>query len=88
MFHSSGCKCLGNSGLVEYTWNSPYLLSGDSAGGPFILERRPSNGGQWFMVSEITDSYEGGVFIDSLLDASEDMLFRIRQLPGTELGNM
>ena len=76
----------GNSGLVEYTWNSPYLLSGDSAGGPFILERRPSNGGQWFTVSEITDSYEGGVFIDSLLDASEEMLYRIRQIARNGIG--
>ena len=47
-------------GEIDLSWNSPYALSGDAAGGPFRLERLNASTADWDLIAEVDDSPQEG----------------------------
>ena len=47
-------------GTVDLSWNSPYALSGDAAGGDFQIERINELTGDWDLITTIPD----GILVD------------------------
>ena len=52
-------------GTVDLEWNSPYALSGEAAGGPFILERLNESTAEWDWVADMPDGVFGASYTDN-----------------------
>ena len=67
-------------GEIDLSWNSPYALSGDAAGGPFRLERLNASTADWDLIAEVDDSPQGGSFTDYPGPCVQLLVYRVRQL--------
>ena len=68
------------SGTVDLTWNSPYALSGDAAGGDFQIERLSELTQSWELVATVPDSPLGGSYTDNPGPCAQVLIYRVRQL--------
>jgi hypothetical protein len=64
---------------VYLVWNSPYAVSGESAGGDFELERLNEFTAVWDNIATITDSQTGGSFTDNPGPCVSVNIYRVRQ---------
>lgn len=64
---------------VDLVWNSPYAISGESAGGEFFLERLNEFTGVWDTIAIIPDSQNGGSFTDNPGPCVSVNIYRVRQ---------
>ena len=64
---------------VLLSWNSPYHISMDAAGGDFRLQRKTSSMGDWETLLELPDSPNGGSYEDTLGPCLSEVRYRIQQ---------
>ena len=64
---------------VLLSWNSPYHVSMDAAGGDFRLQRKTSSMGDWETLLELPDSPNGGSYEDTLGPCLSEVRYRIQQ---------
>ena len=64
---------------VDLVWNSPHVISGEGAGGPFYLERLNEFTAVWDTIAIIPDSPLGGTFIDNPGPCVSINIYRVRQ---------
>lgn len=64
---------------VFLVWNSPYAVSGESAGGDFYLERLNEFTAVWDTVAILPDSQLGGSFTDNPGPCVSVNIYRVRQ---------
>ncbi|MBT7652565.1 MAG: hypothetical protein HN563_04545, partial [Flavobacteriales bacterium] len=64
---------------VDLVWNSPYAISGESAGGDFFLERLNEFTGIWDTIAIIPDAQNGGSFTDNPGPCVSVNIYRVRQ---------
>jgi hypothetical protein len=69
-----------NPGEVDLTWNSPYALTGEPAGGDFQLEKLNENTGEWDLVATVPDSPYGAAYTDNPGPCAQLLVYRVRQL--------
>ena len=67
-------------GEVDLAWNSPYALSGGSAGGDFQIERLNANTGDWELVATVPDSPLGGTYTDNPGPCAQVLNYKVRQM--------
>lgn len=67
-------------GTVDLVWNSPYHMTGASAGGDFQIERINELTGEWDLVTTAADSPFGGSYTDNPGPCAQVLIYRIRQL--------
>ena len=67
------------AGEVDLTWNSPYALSGLSAGGDFYLEKLNEITAVWDTIAIIPDNPLGGSFTDNPGPCTSLHVYRVRQ---------
>lgn len=65
---------------VLLSWNSPYHVSMDAAGGDFRLQRKTSSMGDWETLLELPDSPNGGSYEDTLGPCLSEVRYRIQQV--------
>lgn len=65
---------------VLLSWNSPYHVSIDAAGGDFRLQRKTSSMGDWETLLELPDSPNGGSYEDTLGPCLSEVRYRIQQV--------
>ena len=64
---------------VLLSWNSPYHVSMDAAGGDFRLQRKTSSMGDWEDLIGLPDSPNGGSYEDTLGPCLSEVRYRIQQ---------
>ncbi|MDE0917995.1 MAG: gliding motility-associated C-terminal domain-containing protein [Flavobacteriales bacterium] len=64
---------------VDLVWNSPHVISGEGAGGPFYLERLNEFTAIWDTIATVPDSPLGGSFIDNPGPCVSINIYRVRQ---------
>ena len=67
-------------GTVDLVWNSPYALSGEAAGGPFILERLNESTAEWDWVADMPDGVFGASYTDNPGPCVQALVYRVRQM--------
>ena len=67
-------------GTVDLSWNSPYALSGDAAGGDFQIERINELTGNWDLITTIPDGIFGGFYTDNPGPCAQVLIYRVRQI--------
>ena len=67
-------------GTVDLEWNSPYALSGEAAGGSFILERLNESTAQWDWIAEMPDGVFGASYTDNPGPCVQALVYRVRQV--------
>ncbi|MEC8113059.1 MAG: gliding motility-associated C-terminal domain-containing protein [Bacteroidota bacterium] len=65
---------------VLLSWNSPYHVSTDAAGGDFRLQRKTSSMGDWEDLIGLPDSPNGGSYEDTLGPCLSEVRYRIQQV--------
>ena len=65
---------------VLLSWNSPYHVSMDAAGGDFRLQRKTSSMGDWEDLIGLPDSPNGGSYEDTLGPCLSEVRYRIQQV--------
>ena len=68
------------AGTVELSWNSPYAISGDNAGGDFQVERMNELTGEWEVIATVPDGVFGGAYTDNPGPCAQILIYRIRQM--------
>ncbi|MFB1019391.1 MAG: hypothetical protein QMC37_04040, partial [Flavobacteriales bacterium] len=63
---------------VDLVWNSPHVISGEGAGGPFYLERLNEFTAVWDTIATVPDSPLGGTFIDNPGPCVSINIYRVR----------
>ncbi len=69
-----------NPGDIDLEWNSPYYVTGDAAGGDFVIEKLNMVTAVWDIVANVPDSPNGGTYTDNPGPCSNIHIYRIKQL--------
>ena len=69
-----------NPGDIDLEWNSPYHVTGDAAGGDFVIEKLNMVTAVWDIVANVPDSPNGGNYTDNPGPCSNIHIYRIKQL--------
>ena len=72
-------------GTVDLEWNSPYAISGASAGGDFQIERLSELTQSWELVATQPDSPLGGSYTDNPGPCAQVHIYRVRQMASNGL---
>lgn len=65
---------------IDLIWNSPYALSGESAGGDFFLEKLNEMTAEWETIAVLPDNLAGGSYTDNPGPCSNVHIYRVQQL--------
>lgn len=67
-------------GDVDLTWNSPYALTGEAAGGPFQIEKLNEFTGEWDLIATVPDSPYGGSFTHNAGPCAQLLVYKVTQM--------
>ena len=66
-------------GQIDLAWNSPYALSGEAAGGDFLVEKLNEVTAVWDTIAIVPDNLVGGVYTDNPGPCSNVHIYRVKQ---------